>query len=233
LIRDELCNQDQPGTGEVEMAKSRATTLQQRFGFCDTDLKVPKHDEIMVWLDRYSEFIIRDIMTAAVILKPNMRIVEDDVSRGLNRSCFSKAKESYMGIGDPPEGEIIGTENIWESPVMGQNGFMVGFIDMESNVKYWKPGVNWDEGGYGREPVLPYWELYRKNLSMFFEVKTSIPSIGELIRQIRMYQEYADGIFVVVSPDDKGMPIITSQGIWFVKYPSGEVCAPKGMDRRG
>lgn len=37
------------------MAEPKAKTLQQRFGFMDTDMKKPKHDEIMLWLDSIVE----------------------------------------------------------------------------------------------------------------------------------------------------------------------------------
>jgi hypothetical protein len=53
---------------------------------------------------------------------------------------------------------------------------------------------------------------------VFFEVKTTIPSLGELIRQIRMYQEYENGIWVVVSPDDTHSSRLEKQGIKFIKY---------------
>lgn len=51
-----------------------------------------------------------------------------------------------------------------------------------------------------------------------FEVKTKIPSLGELFRQIRMYQEYTSDPFVIVSPDDRYQQQIEAQGLKFVKY---------------
>lgn len=43
------------------MAKPKAQTLQQRFGFKDEDLKTPMHDEIMMWLDKNAEKIINNL----------------------------------------------------------------------------------------------------------------------------------------------------------------------------
>ncbi len=43
------------------MAKPKAKTLQERFGFVDDDLKRPMHDEIMQWIDRNAEDIINDL----------------------------------------------------------------------------------------------------------------------------------------------------------------------------
>jgi hypothetical protein len=35
----------------MSIAKNRAKTLQEKFGFKDDDLKTPAHDAIMLWLD--------------------------------------------------------------------------------------------------------------------------------------------------------------------------------------
>ena len=40
----------------------------------------------------------------------------------------------------------------------------------------------------------------------------------EVIRKIRLYQEYRKGHYIVVSPDDKFADILRGQGIQFVKY---------------
>ncbi len=37
---------------------SKPETLRQRFGFMDEDNKTPKHDEIMLWLDKEAQNII-------------------------------------------------------------------------------------------------------------------------------------------------------------------------------
>lgn len=43
------------------MNKPKAQTLQQKMGFFDEDLKKPKHDEIMLWLDSNIETIINNL----------------------------------------------------------------------------------------------------------------------------------------------------------------------------
>lgn len=43
------------------MSKPKAKTLQERFGFMDDDLKSPKHDEIMQWVDRNATQIINSL----------------------------------------------------------------------------------------------------------------------------------------------------------------------------
>ena len=43
------------------MNKPKAQTLQQKMGFFDEDLKKPKHDEIMLWLDTNIENIVNNL----------------------------------------------------------------------------------------------------------------------------------------------------------------------------
>ena len=50
------------------------------------------------------------------------------------------------------------------------------------------------------------------------EIKTAIPSLGELVRQIRMYQTYLKVKFIIVCPDDRFAEPLRSQGIHFYKY---------------
>lgn len=53
------------------------------------------------------------------------------------------------------------------------------------------------------------------------EVKTEIPVIGDLIRQIQFYRNYMGGpCWIVVSPDDRAASILKEQGIYFYKYKS-------------
>ena len=42
------------------MTKPKANTLQQKMGFFDEDLKMPKHDELMLWLDKNIEHILNE-----------------------------------------------------------------------------------------------------------------------------------------------------------------------------
>jgi hypothetical protein len=85
---------------------------------------------------------------------------------------------------------------VWEKPIRSDK-YTVGFVDL------------WAE-------FIPE-DSYTECLN--FEVKSSIPSLGELIRQITFYQQYCEhreGRFVVVSPDARWQRQLASQGIGFV-----------------
>ena len=127
-----------------------AKTIAARFGFQDPELKTPRHDEIMIWLNENIQSILKE-------------------------------------LGHPPahKGRIE-----WEKPVM-DGSYIIGFVDLAVN-------------GY-----------------LYFEVKPSIPSLGELIRQIQMYRAYSKTgeKYFVVSPDDRFRKMLESQDIGFVKCP--------------
>jgi hypothetical protein len=66
--------------------------------------------------------------------------------------------------------------------------------------------------------------LNYKQQRRFYEVKPSIPSLGEVIRQVRMYQTYTNreryGEWWIVSPDTRFKEQLESQGIKFLAVPS-------------
>lgn len=66
--------------------------------------------------------------------------------------------------------------------------------------------------------VVGFIDLYCRNLSIAIEVKTEIPTAGDLIRQIQLYRKFMSGTWIVVSPDDWCSSILRDQGIFFYKY---------------
>ena len=117
----------------------------------------------------------------------------------------------------PKEGDIT---SLWETPVFNSSRYqrsdgqyagsnnIVGYIDLLAENK----------GGLMLPPIA-------------FEVKTSIRSIGETIRQINTYRSYSKNtLFCIVSPDDRFREILESQNILFVKAPAvGDSGAQGGL----
>ena len=152
------------------MAEPKAKTLQERFGFLDADLKKPKHDEIMKWVDDN----IEDILMVAFSL-PNRPKVK----------------------------------TTWEQPVRTIGRYsnqIIGFVDMTA------------KGQYNDKHGIP------EGLMAAIEVKTEISSLGELIRQIRMYKEgdidsHGRTVkWLVIAPDDSHATKLEEQGIHFFMY---------------
>jgi hypothetical protein len=105
------------------------------------------------------------------------------------------------------------TENKWEHQIIYTNGSyktVVGFVDIFAKVD----GIFFYKSG--KEIIKE-----RTYASIFIEIKTEIPSLGELIRQLRAYQSYEGSYrtyYVVVSPDDSHIKILKEQGFYFYKY---------------
>lgn len=104
-----------------------------------------------------------------------------------------------------------------EVPIMDRN-YAVGFIDFWAVIR--KPYA-YLSGVEERRAFAPRWTVATADSDLLFEVKTSIPSLGELIRQVNHYRAYRqpNQSFYVVSPDDRFRPTIEAQGIGFIKYP--------------
>ena len=234
------------------MAKPKASTLQARFGFLDDDLKTSSHDAIMEWLDANSRELTQKILKWEAewnkdFVQNNHKKAEIAVKNQIAEwlaSDFERDKEyvdelkSWAGLDAPPEKPPLDIQLVWEYTVSTNNKFVVGFIDMklvvhDSSLVFW--GVKYDQylEKYmleshlrSKKPYfLPSWHIEprSKRTALYFEVKSTLPSLGELIRQIRMYQEYVKGDFYVVAPDDKYAEQLVKQGIGFIKYPEGKL----------
>lgn len=70
--------------------------------------------------------------------------------------------------------------------------------------------------------VIGFVDVYCKDLYLGIEIKTEIPVIGDLIRQIQFYRQYAGGGWIVVSPDDRFASILKDSNIHFFKYKQPE-----------
>jgi hypothetical protein len=63
----------------------------------------------------------------------------------------------------------------------------------------------------------------KEKVSVYYiEVKTTIPSFGELMRQINTYKNSTRANWIVISPDDRFATHIKDQGIGFYKWESSK-----------
>ena len=189
------------------MKKQRANTVQERFGFADDDLKKPKHDEMMLWLDKHAEEFTKAIIEWTDVWPASL------VGRKMGR---------YQNLGDLPPREVRLTK-IWEDPVthLGATKYVIGFLDMVVRVEITELLVD--------ERPIPKWLGLWPNTpqrTIGFEAKTEIPSLGELIRQLRLYQQYCRHALFVVSPDDNFAAQLVEQGFGFIKYPDKTIQRP-------
>jgi hypothetical protein len=108
------------------------------------------------------------------------------------------------------------TEITWEKPVLSGT-YTVGFIDMEikttrSRLFSVSPDRE-DDFNFGWTQ-----EVSGRTAQHLIEVKPKITSLGEVIRQIRLYETHCpSGRFYVCSPDARFESALKSQRIGFIK----------------
>lgn len=249
--------------------KKEPQTLQAKFGFQDSDLKTPKHDEIMMWLDSHIDAVVARLLGYAPEWRWNPKYIvetKERVARGIEnrrialrdeitrlqgeldslpenqyyrqtrlvnqiqemRNELQLIPDALPELPEPPCGTLYEiTEKTWELPILSGK-YTVGFVDMYTRVAH-------DSGLYvagcieeqlaGKTTVkltdgLRWETAFHAATSFAFEVKPTIPSLGELIRQIRFYQIYQERwTYVVVSADTRWIEQLKSQNIRLVVYP--------------
>jgi len=74
--------------------------------------------------------------------------------------------------------------------------------------------------------VIGFIDAFCNQYSIGVEIKTIMPSLGELIRQIHFYSKYKSiSKWIVVSPDDRHTLILREHGIHFYKYKGAQADA--------
>jgi len=257
--------------------KPKAQTLQQKMGFFDEDLKKPKHDEIMIWINENITKILSTIVTESYtdeilqafksecieritkyeqyfneIIKSCNQNIEDLINpnrtgRRLNPEEAKKDKKDKENRIKELEGkidrlrkfevfkpdfkipEITRVVKTWELPITTGHNMTVGFIDFVATFNYpvlklkgIKTYYNESKAKYEFCDIEDNFrvDFEPEERTYFFEIKTSIDSIGELIRQINHYKTYKKGRYFVVCPDDRSKEILKQQNIDFIKCPA-------------
>lgn len=190
----------------------------------DEDLRTPSHDAIMLWLHENVEQICRSLLAEGL-----------DSHRSKFESAIKKLAGDDLAVvmadyGKEEFAYVVRISSKWEAPIRSGN-VMVGFVDLLAEVSGSCSPWVYKPSGYGNpKPEARWSDGYNKIIA--FEVKTSIRSIGETIRQINTYRAYMRSAtqFCIVSPDDRFRAILESQDILFVKAPAvGDGVAQGGL----
>ena len=190
------------------MATPKAQTLQQRFGFADSQLATPAHDQLMCELDSRVSALCQGRFGGIERVKAQIKKEQEwcSTNEGIKAGYEWPTIEEVMGVTPTVSSKC------WESPVMNEK-YMVGFVDMRVFVQTPNVRSRSRSGDLGWTPV-----LVMETNCVSIEVKPVIPSVGELIRQLRMYQQYGERgeIFAVASPDTQWISVLLDQGIEFI-----------------
>lgn len=224
----------------------------------DPDLTTPVHDEIMLWLDNK----FRDVPARIVGYETYPAISRHDYKQqqlndrdALVKWVSEKGFTIDVGAVEVKACQANPCQLIWEMAVPGKTS-PIGFIDLYARTYSvaltFEQRIDQDYCGTPDCNHPECWKI-RKHVSeikhLAFEVKSTISSLGELIRQIRRYEaalpwckcpyQYGQQIhhdtygdhfvprFYVVSPDTRRIEAITNQGIGFIEYPTFIVSDPR------
>lgn len=134
----------------------------------------------------------------------------------------------------PPYPGIKIIKKVWEYPLTTKREYTIGFIDLMVSwgrpvLAYSRPRPElmyehehrWEWNAYGNwEEWQPTWDITYVKYEVAFEVKTTIPSLGELLRQLKLYEQHFTGKIFVVAPDARFADKIREQGFGFIQSPN-------------
>ena len=169
-----------------------------------------------------------------VVGKENKRVYESQLD---NLNAYLDKLVKWTGLNEPPMlPEPAVERKVWELPISSDSSgkFIVGFIDMyvACKVPYLATNRYYDTAHDAGKNFIPKWIIDYRPMNLYFEVKTKISSVGETIRQIRTYQQYAKGQFILVSPDETYKKTFEEQGITFLKCEQAKTSQPKGNSQQ-
>jgi len=198
----------------------RAQTNIEKYGFKDADLTTPGHDAICMWI----EDNIQDIVDSLSLFEHSEVLDDQRIGQLLahyqltsqeNRFQKEGTTETLEGLREklhqyrtPP---IRIDKVVWEPTILNKKDFEVGFLDLLAEVIV--PHPLFDLTGDEIEIATKDQEGYK----IWFEAKTSIPSLGELFRQLSFYRNHVKDPIVVVSPDTRHKKRIQKQGYHFIE----------------
>lgn len=192
------------------MAKLREKTPQ--IGFWDNEVSTPDHDQIQVWTLKNIDKVLRLAIPDEFDRDWGPREVSYS-SEGISEDQWQDIKAK--AIAEHPRPNPKANKIELECALVkrhGHNGQLeqiVGYADLMVHVGI--PGMS----GYGDEPFQVWFGGKERIL---VEVKSKLPTLGELMRQINLYREAHRGKVVVVSPDDSYTEILATQGVLFLRY---------------
>jgi len=130
-------------------------------------------------------------------------------------------------LGDPPAAAdklIIRSKQREKTLVAERTKMVVGFLDLQVVADI--PAAltvktkSYPAGYQSGIPTRPAWYWSREPRCLNFEIKTAIPNLGELLRQINVYREYERGHYYVVCPNEAFVEELKQENIGFIKAPA-------------
>lgn len=204
------------------MAKSRDKI--QQIGFWDSEVSNPDHDAICIWAYKNADAIFRSVQPQ----KFDREWSDSDVKYPNHDNCQGNIDSAKAFIAANPRPNPRIAKMSLEYVLKSYTGYrdsterLTGYADLviETRAPIIAPSYT---ARRGSDDIFSGFELQwsERAPSILVEVKSALPTLGELMRQIQLYRTVFNGDFVVICPDDSYAEILAEQGITFIGYPSG------------
>jgi hypothetical protein len=198
------------------LAKGREKVQQQ--GFWDPEVSSPDHDTIVLWAYNNPELIVRAVHPE-LFDRPWRR---EDVRKGYCESPPGTPPANLVETERPNPRFICRLEHRLEyrHGYQDRNIQVVGFADLliVSELPYIEERYLDKYGGQKELAERALIWSCDHTPRVLVEVKSKLPTLGELLRQINTYRSAFMGKYVVVAPDDTYGEVLSEQGVHFIKY---------------
>lgn len=201
------------------MAKTRAKV--QQHGFWDPEVSVNKHDEICIWAHEHALNIFRAVCPKDF----DRNWVKGDLPEELrsDQNALALAREFQEKTPRPvPRIKAKKLEYVLHSYSGYQDKVerLVGYADLliTTELPCLYPIRDYDSIAYGKSQLTGFRLQWNQGPSILVEAKSTMPTLGELMRQINLYRTAFRGLIVVVSPDDQFQSILADQDVSFIRY---------------
>jgi hypothetical protein len=142
--------------------------------------------------------------------------------------------KSWPGLGEPPLREID-VSSACEVPIKRERyktTDIIGYADIVFTIRLNQlktPSFQADQFGNHMldNNELHWWSHWGDPFKVGLDAKTTIPSFGQIVRDLNTYREFCDWPFVVVSPEARFAQALADEGYGFIQYPDGVFLRPR------
>ena len=196
---------------------ARAREKLPQIGFWDSEVALPKHDDICQWVYHNADKVLRAIHPEHF----DRDWIREDFSDATGVSTTELGKE-FLEKNPRPNPKVAkreiepvlrsysGHNNNYERIVGYGDVLLTYFLPKVANI--YDPNIL-----INRDAVIGY-QVSGYRYQLMVEVKSALPTLGELMRQLNLYSTAFREKQAVVSPDDQFADILREQGYGFMLY---------------
>lgn len=200
-----------------------------------------KRSEINAQVERHKEYLRKEIAEGEKALGARNRFTpqhrEELAPRVQNMKNFLDSLESWEGLGTLPclELDVISESEVPITRERYKSKDIIGYADVVFFVRRTELLTGSLPVNQFGNPTLeiPPSKALRwhgqlvDDCKIAFDAKTTIPSFGQVIRDLKTYREFRRWPFYVVSPEKRFANQIADEGFGFIEYPEGVLLHPK------